>query len=426
MSIRSWTVLIYANGNNELEPEITDTIEKLKLENINDDFNIVIQLARADKELVSKLRGNIESEEKDRWSGVRRYLINDKGIMEIEVLEDINMAEPRALYEFLLWGLENYPSNNVMVILSGHGAGFIGAMTDFTYDKPYIMTLDGLINVFYKLYENTKKRIEVLLLDCCYMNLLEIWYEFSNIPFNPIKYLIVASDDVKIEGISYIHFIRYLQVKEKLYKENKKKLIDTINDFNSNDKLEDELILVYLEKVKFEDIKNSFNNICKIIIENNIDIKGELKKQFPNEKTGPFVNIVYLCNVMKLFIDYSNYDIDKILDSLREVIIYPRIEELNKNINNGLTIYMPDSLSEVYEFKESYEKLIFAYNNDWIMILNSGKDIISKEITWIRDYNKLISPIVLKRKYVLSSILEQHNNISINEAISILDELEWY
>ena len=222
MSIRSWTVLIYANGNNELEPEITDTIEKLKLENINDDFNIVIQLARADKELVSKLRGNIESEEKDRWSGVRRYLINDKGIMEIEVLEDINMAEPRALYEFLLWGLENYPSNNVMVILSGHGAGFIGAMTDFTYDKPYIMTLDGLINVFYKLYENTKKRIEVLLLDCCYMNLLEIWYEFSNIPFNPIKYLIVASDDVKIEGISYIHFIRYLQVKEKLYKENKK------------------------------------------------------------------------------------------------------------------------------------------------------------------------------------------------------------
>ena len=203
-------------------------------------------------------------------------------------------------------------------------------------------------------------------------------------------------------------------------------MIDTINDFNSNDKLEDELILVYLEKVKFEDIKNSFNNICKIIIENNIDIKGELKKQFPNEKTGPFVNIVYLCNVMKLFIDYSNYDIDKILDSLREVIIYPRIEELNKNINNGLTIYMPDSLSEVYEFKESYEKLIFAYNNDWIMILNSGKDIISKEITWIRDYNKLISPIVLKRKYVLSSILEQHNNISINEAISILDELEWY
>ena len=44
MSIRSWTVLIYANGNNELEPEITDTIEKLKLENINDDFNIIKEL----------------------------------------------------------------------------------------------------------------------------------------------------------------------------------------------------------------------------------------------------------------------------------------------------------------------------------------------------------------------------------------------
>ena len=36
MNIETWTILIYANGNNELEPEITKVIEKLKIENIKE------------------------------------------------------------------------------------------------------------------------------------------------------------------------------------------------------------------------------------------------------------------------------------------------------------------------------------------------------------------------------------------------------
>ena len=75
MNIETWTILIYANGNNELEPEITKVIEKLKIENIKENFNILVQLARADEELVEKLRGTIDENNKDRWHGVRRYLL---------------------------------------------------------------------------------------------------------------------------------------------------------------------------------------------------------------------------------------------------------------------------------------------------------------------------------------------------------------
>lgn len=153
------------------------------MENINDNFNIVVQLARADEELVEKLRGSININQKDRRSGVRRCFINENGTHEVEVLENINMADPKTLYSFLLWGLNNYPSDYV--------------------------------NVFYNLYKITKKKIELLLLDSCYMNLIEIWYKFANIAFNPIKYLLIDSENVDIDGISYTNFIRYLPIGSK-------------------------------------------------------------------------------------------------------------------------------------------------------------------------------------------------------------------
>ena len=425
MNIERWTILIYANGNNELEPEITKVIEKLKIENIKENFNILVQLARADEELVEKLRGTIDENHKDRWHGVRRYLLNDNGAHEVEVLENVNMADPTTLYNFLLWGIKNYPSDYVMVVLSGHGAGFIGAMTDFTHGKPYLMSLDGLVNVFYNLYKMTNKKIELLLLDSCYMNLIEVWYEFANIPFKPIKYLLVAPDNVKLEGISYVDFIRYLQEKLEIYKESKMVLIDVIKEFNEGSKTEDELIVVSLEKDKFEKLKNCVNSIAKIINESNIDIEKELQNNLKYEKINPFISVMCLSNIINSRVGYSTNEINKMLEVLKRIVIYPNIEELSKNINTGPAIYMPDSLEQFNEFKQAYTNLLFLSHNNWITILDKNREEVVKESKYIKRYDILPRPIILKRKYVLSSILEQCNDMSVKEAIAMVEMLGW-
>lgn len=426
MRTNKWTVLIYANGNNELEPEITKAIEKLKMEHINDNFNIVVQLARANEELVQKLRGPIDINKKGRWSGVRRYLINEHGIYEVEVLEKVNMADPQTLYSFLLWGINNYPSDYIMIVLSGHGAGFIGAMTDFTKEKPYLMSLDSLVNVFYNLYKTTKKKVEVLLLDSCYMNLIEIWHELANITFNPIKYLVIASENVNIDGISYTIFIRYLQEKVKNVKNTKVVLIDVIKEFNESDKIEEELILVSLEKNKFEELKSCFDNIAKIIIENNINIEKLLKKELSYKKINPFINIIYLCNIINSQLGYTPSESNYMLEIVKDIVVYPSIKVLSNDVNSGPSIYMPDSLGELDEFRQCYKKLLFLFNNNWIVVLDKNEKVVEKESEYIKNYNILERPIVLKNKYVISSILEQSSDISVEGAIEILKKLGWY
>ncbi|MCE7871225.1 hypothetical protein DYH09_12710 [bacterium CPR1] len=45
-------------------------------------------------------------------------------------LEGVDMSRPASLTEFLRWGLERYPAERVMVVLGGHGGGFLGAVSD--------------------------------------------------------------------------------------------------------------------------------------------------------------------------------------------------------------------------------------------------------------------------------------------------------
>lgn len=45
-------------------------------------------------------------------------------------LEGVDMSRPQALEDFLRWGMERYPAERTMVVLGGHGGGFLGAVSD--------------------------------------------------------------------------------------------------------------------------------------------------------------------------------------------------------------------------------------------------------------------------------------------------------
>ena len=61
-----------------------------------------------------------------------------------------------------------------------------------------------------------------------------------------------------------------------------------------------------------------------------------------------------LSNIINSRVGYSTNEINKMLEVLKRIVIYPNIEELSKNINTGPAIYMPDSLEQFNEFKQAY------------------------------------------------------------------------
>lgn len=133
MQYKKWTVLIYANGNNDLEPEISSSLLEMEQVGCGSDINVLIQLARAPYRLVQTLRPRLNTSTNidGDWSGVRRYRLNQQPFTHNtgerafcsklkSVLGNINMSEPSTLRDFICWGVTNYPAQHYLLILVGH------------------------------------------------------------------------------------------------------------------------------------------------------------------------------------------------------------------------------------------------------------------------------------------------------------------
>jgi hypothetical protein len=182
-SQKNWTILIYTDGNNELEPEMWKN--KLNVEKIGSDdrVHVVMQIGREARGLVKKIRPfDYLPPCKENWTGVRRYsFVNGKSVL-LEDLGKINMADPMCLYDFIKWGIESFPSQHYMLILGGgHGFQYVGTLMDYSQNIPYLMGIPEMCTIFDMIYEESKVNIDLLIIDTCHFNSVEVLYELGKI-----------------------------------------------------------------------------------------------------------------------------------------------------------------------------------------------------------------------------------------------------
>ena len=127
---KNWTVLTYFAGDCNLEESMTgDLVALEKAGGSRPEMNILMQLDRGDKSAnsVKKYGGKM---------GAARYVVTaSKGedrisSKEVKALGQVNSADPKVLEDFLAWGMKEYPAENYLILLSGHGGGVLGMMTD--------------------------------------------------------------------------------------------------------------------------------------------------------------------------------------------------------------------------------------------------------------------------------------------------------
>jgi Clostripain family len=113
-----WTVMVYMNGDNNLEPEaLTDFREMAKVGS-TPDVNVVVQLDRNGGHAVTT----------PQWKGACRFLVK-KGMQPqpasaLKVMGDTNMGSPNTLGDFIRWSMERYPAQRYMLDIWNHGQGW--------------------------------------------------------------------------------------------------------------------------------------------------------------------------------------------------------------------------------------------------------------------------------------------------------------
>lgn len=395
---KKWTILVYANGNNEFEPEMYRLFWDCQNIMPSKNINIVVQIGREKRKLAKILRpqSNLENED-DCWIGVRRYSLKvDNNGLEMVFLKElgiVNMAHPKVLYDFLEWGIKSYPAEKYMLIMGGHSFQYLGVMTDYSGKLPYIMGIPELAKALNLVKKSTGKSLDILVLDTCYMNMVEILYELAKEKNHFVKNVLTYIEYGPIEGLPLSKLINIII--ENIDVEEIYELLARIID-----QLDLDLVAFHLERKKLEKIKRQANTIAEILLEQP-DRKLNLADVWLNGDGDP--------SWVK--------DINNLKKNMEELIICSKrvtnedsklLDIAHKKTGNKLAAY--------------YTRLSFARDNKWTKLLEIEH---FKENLFFEEKVQM-KPLVLPLQALVSLISVMNPQATEQEIEDILGNLLKY
>jgi hypothetical protein len=244
-STASWTILFYSNADNDLEIPIMGDFYEMQLAGSDDNINLVIQIDRA--------QGYDESN--GDWTDTRRYYIEqraptptpqtreeyiaamaqplgislgigrneaerqlrelDDDILKnvynyygfgrvidqtpLQRLGELNMGAEQTLYDFIVWGVRNYPAERYAVIISSHGGGWQGLGPDDA-NPPGMLDLPELSSAFGRARATLGiDKFDLIGFDACLMAQVEVAITIAP----HAHYMLAAEEVVPGEGFAY-------------------------------------------------------------------------------------------------------------------------------------------------------------------------------------------------------------------------------
>jgi len=387
---KAWTILIYANGNNELEPEMLQAMLNAEKVGSTPDVNVVIQLGRAKYELVKLIRQGVNPKTAGKWSGVRRYLVAKGSSSLVGNLKSTNMANPKKLYDFIIWGIRFYPANKYMLILGGHGYQFVGMMTDYSQKAPYIMGLPEMVRAIDIAANEMGRKIDTLVLDTCYFNSIEVIYELGRDEHHSVRSAITHIKNGPIEGLPYDRIIELVQKNSDV--EDVTAVIREIIDNLSYD-----LVAYEINHRKLKHIKQLFNDTASAYLSGNID-----------NKNAPF---------KKVWDGLSNTN-QPIGFNLMSLVIHFKLVSQSK----AALVIVANRPTDDFELISRYYRLGFAQGNCWTRLLSNNH----VDVNMAAEQKKNLSPLKLRPKEVYAYVSIMNPRLGEIRKKEILKELYQY
>ncbi len=214
----TWTILLYQDADDgTLEQDIFMDLNEAESVGSDINVNIVAQIDR--------YAGGYQGD--GDWTGTRRYYLtkdNDLFHVHSKVVDDlgeVSMSDPQTLVDFATWAIQTYPADNYVLILSDHGMGWPGGLTD---PKPssvrstdYIFARGVQGNMMFTedidqaLGEIRRQtgidQFELVGLDACLMSHLEVYSALAP----HARYVVNSQETEPALGWAYAGFLRALE-----------------------------------------------------------------------------------------------------------------------------------------------------------------------------------------------------------------------
>jgi hypothetical protein len=170
--LADWTVLVYLDGDNDLEHSAIDDYGEMASVGSNKQLNIIVQFDRiaSDEDWDDTSNGD--------WRGVKRFRV-ERGKKpaksnQLADLGELNMGDPRTLVDFTAWGIKTYPAKHYALIFWDHGASWPGVANDDSSDSD-MLTLPELAGALADVRKRTGvQKLDLIGFDACLMGQIDV------------------------------------------------------------------------------------------------------------------------------------------------------------------------------------------------------------------------------------------------------------
>ena len=168
---RVWTVLVYLDGDNDLDQEYVGVFNQLESAANNPHLNILVawdRLANGNSAYY-EVRHDADLTEADPGAGytdnVNRWAKNE-----------LTMNEPATLNDFIQWARANYPAQHYVLIISNHGTGLNGLAVDSGSGGDWLQVKEWSSALAAATSDGADK-LDVVFADACLMAMIEDAYQ---------------------------------------------------------------------------------------------------------------------------------------------------------------------------------------------------------------------------------------------------------
>jgi len=361
-----WAILVYLNGDNNLEAAALDDFIEMAQVGSMADFNIIVQLDRHPFDENFPDPGY--SSQYGDWWDTRRFVISS-GMTPDDGNEIINLGEANmgqgplvttgdgSLEDFVRWASENCPARKTALVLWDHGDGWRGDRPRFK-SAGYDMTNNDYLYMaeVRQALENAALAgyaVDLLGFDSCLMGMLEVAYEIRD-----LADVMVGSEMVEPDrGWPYDTILTELAADPQVGASALAKTIVTEYGLS-----EPNYTMSALDLSKVESLASAVSNLALEMTTNKTEIATARAQTRGYDAAGGLNHIDLYDFAYQILLEVPPGNIYTAAVDVMNVLLQVVIEcHGDPILDNGLAIYFPEVSSS---FSQEYNEDTILFAND--------------------------------------------------------------
>lgn len=258
----TWTVLVYLDGDNNLEKDALKDLNEMELVGSNDQVRIVVQLDRVRQD------GPKDDTSNGDWDTAKRFLVKRDsnrsriGSTELDDIGEVNMGDPQTLVDFVSWGVKTYPAERYALVLWDHGSSWAGIAFDDSSDKKGI-SLPELDQALRTIQSQTGiERFDLIGFDACLMAQIDVLQTIE--PYG--KFAVASAELEPNDGWAWDTWLQNLETEPSQDTAAvAKSIVDAYQEFYQNAD-DDTVTLSAFDLGKLAPVRDGLNTLADIML----------------------------------------------------------------------------------------------------------------------------------------------------------------